>query len=78
MTERTMFILASLVIVVLVAAEIVEANDWSHFKVDHQCKVVARKRGESFTVVGSDGNVGFGSTSGQTGWLCDDGVTYFR
>ena len=55
---------------------------WEQFKVDHQCKVVAHIRGDVFNTVGFDGSgnvsVGIGSTPDKTGWLCDDGMTYYR
>jgi hypothetical protein len=35
-------------------------------------------RGETITTIDFNGNVGIGSTSGKTGWLCDDGITYYR
>lgn len=59
-----------------------EAKAWQAFKTQHQCKIVTKIRGETFNTVGFDskGNatVGIGSTSDKTGWLCDDGITYYR
>lgn len=59
-----------------------EVQEWEEFKVAHKCKVVAKVKGEVFNTVGVDvkGNVsvGVGSTSDKVGWLCDDGVTYYR
>lgn len=55
---------------------------WEAFKTDHNCKMVSRISGDVFNTfnVGSNGqvSVGIGSTSDKTGWLCDDGVTYYR
>lgn len=55
---------------------------WEEFKVAHKCKVVGRMRGDLLTTVvpNSNGGVGVGvtATPEKTGWLCDDGVTYWR
>lgn len=64
------------------AAMVKEHKHWQQFKADHHCKVVAQVSGDVFTTVGigSNGQVttGVGSTGSKTGWLCDDGVTYYR
>lgn len=61
---------------------IAEAQEWEEFKNHHHCKVVSRIKGDVFNTVGADakGNmvVGVGSTPDKTGWLCDDGITYYR
>jgi hypothetical protein len=64
--------------VLLIVATVNEGREWEKFKVDHSCKVVAHIKGELFNTVDSRGNVGIGGTSDKTGWLCDDGQTYFR
>jgi hypothetical protein len=38
---------------------------WEQWAKDHKCKVVSRMPGGFFD-------------SPRTGWLCDDGVTYFK
>lgn len=59
-----------------------EQAQWNDFAANHACKVVAKKRGEVFTTTGIGANgqivIGTGSTSDQTAYLCDDGVTYWR
>lgn len=40
-------------------------SKWDEFKAEHHCKVVAQLPGGLFD-------------SSRTGWLCDDGVTYFK
>jgi len=61
-----------------------EGQKWEMFKAEHNCRVVAKVSGEMFTgvapVVGGEGGVGIiiSSTPSKTGWLCDDGVTYYR
>lgn len=73
--------IGAFLILALVAA-IKEEQHWNAFKAAHKCKVVAQISGSVGTTVGSDmnGSVVVGTTSipGKTGWLCDDGVTYYR
>lgn len=71
-------ILIAIVVGVVVYFAVQESNEWSQFKVDHHCKVVGKVSGESFTTITTNGSVAFGTTSGKTGWSCDDGVTYWR
>lgn len=70
----------------LFSFSVAENREWEAFKVAHQCKVTQKVRG--------DVNVGVGTTVGangqvsvtpittvspdKTGWLCDDGITYWR
>lgn len=57
-------------------------SEWESFKVAQQCKVVAKIPSESFNTIGFGTNgqmtVGVASTSAKVGWLCNDGVTYYR
>jgi hypothetical protein len=62
----------------VLAIAIAEAKQWSAFKQERNCKVVAKINGDVFTAFGTDGKATVGSTSGKTGWLCDDGITYYR
>lgn len=59
-----------------------ESEQWKKFQLDHNCKVVSHISGSVFNTIGfSSGGqmaVGIGSTPDKTGWLCDDGVTYYR
>jgi hypothetical protein len=55
---------------------------WEQFRVDHNCYVVAKISGSTGlgnTITGN-GNVGITTITvpGKTGWLCDDGITYYR
>lgn len=58
-----------------------EREDWQKFAAEH-CKVIEKRDSQSTTGVGLslDGKIGtfFGSTSSQTGYHCDDGVTYWK
>lgn len=65
---------------------IVEQEEWDTFAEAHSCKVVGKMNGSVQT------GVGYGVTSGgkmgtvmttttipdKTGYICDDGVTYWR
>lgn len=57
-------------------------REWAEFKVKHSCKIVAKINGSVTTSAGisSSGNVVTTPIviPSKTGWLCDDGITYFR
>lgn len=60
-----------------------ESDDaWDDFKVRHSCKEVGVLKGELLTTLGVGANgqvaVGVGSTRDKKGWLCSDGITYWR
>ena len=67
-------------------AAVEEQKEWEAFSVAHECKVVGRMRGSTQTGVGygmtSNGKFGTvvttTSTPDKTGYLCNDGVTYWR
>jgi preprotein translocase subunit YajC len=50
--------------------------DRQQFIIDHNCKVVARRAGQTVVTTGTNGSVHVGSTSSQTTYVCDDGVEY--
>ncbi len=45
-------------------------QSWEQFKIEHVCQIVGQKRSQSTGL--------FSHTPRQTGWLCDDGITYWR
>jgi hypothetical protein len=57
---------------------------WEEFRVTHDCKVIGKMNGALVTTVGPaiGGNggvaIGVGVTPDKTGWLCNDGMTYWR
>ena len=65
-------------------ASIENSKKWEEYKVVHNCKIVGHKKGSTSTgivpMVGGNGGTGVivTQTQDQTGWLCDDGVTYWR
>lgn len=75
-----------LLIPAVIYGTIQEAKQWDAFSVAHSCKKVGHVTGSVQTGVGYGiaGNGQFGavvttsSTPDKTGWLCDDGVTYWR
>jgi len=70
------------VLAFLIICAIEEDKKWQKFKEDNQCKVVAHINGDVFNTYGIDSKgqmtVGIGSTSDKTGYLCNDGITYYR
>ena len=78
-------IIAGLIVVLLgfvVWATIKEAKEWSQFKEQHNCKVIGEVSGSSSigTGITTNGTVGTVTvyTPGKTGYLCDNGVEYWR
>jgi hypothetical protein len=59
-----------------------QENQWNEFTKEHHCKMVAQISGEIIPTIGitTNGNISFGSgyIPNKTGYLCDDGITYFR
>ncbi len=86
MSDRTFYIHAALLIAsflaIVIPIAVYDSRQWEAFKTAHNCKVVARIKGDIFNTfsTGSNGQmqVGVGSTPDKTGWLCDDGITYYR
>lgn len=86
---KTFAILLLLLIVsfpLAIYGAIIEAREWEKFKISQNCKIVGHERGHSSTGVGvgmtASGQMGTvittNTTPDKTGWLCDDGVTYWR
>jgi hypothetical protein len=68
--------------VFLVNEAIDSAARWEAFAAQHECKVVGKVSGSTsvghdITASGKFGTV-ITSTPGKTGYLCNDGVTYWR
>lgn len=59
-----------------------ESQKWENFKQEYHCKIVSEMSSDMTLGVGSSGNGGMSVVvvpiPGKTGWLCDDGITYFR
>lgn len=76
-------VIVVIVLLVLAIVGTVESNKkWEAYKVAHHCKVVAHIDGDVVPTFGNSSSgsmvVGVGSTPDKTGWLCDDGMTYYK
>jgi hypothetical protein len=65
-------------VVVCLGFMVAEAQQWAEFKAEHHCKVVAKVSGDLVPVFGANGSFTVAATPDKKGWLCDDGVTYYR
>ena len=80
------FLIGAIIIVglLLVFFGIKGSNEWKVFAKEHNCKIVGRIAGSTQTgvgpVMGNSGGIAVIITPvpGKTGYLCDDGVTYWR
>lgn len=72
------------VLIAAVAGAILGEKEWEAFKAAHSCKIVGQQDGSASVGFGMTGGANGGggpvvlSTPGKTGWLCDDGVTYWK
>lgn len=86
MMDRIFFGLLMLVIVIgmpfVMIADHEERQRWDDFKATNDCKATARIEGQSHSTIGisTTGSVVYGvtTTPDQTGWTCNDGVTYVK
>jgi hypothetical protein len=66
----------------LISLAVYEIRLWDEFREKHKCRVVAHVSGDVINTFGVGANgqvvVGIGVTPSKTGWLCDDGKTYYR
>lgn len=73
-------VLAGCSISYLLAAH--EAEAWQRFSIEHQCRVVGKMSGDVVigTGVTANGQVTttVGVTGDKTGYICNDGVIYWR
>lgn len=71
-----------MLLVLVGAAAVSEHNEWVKFYSDHNCHKIAEIDGDVFNTIGMSGNgqmtVGIGSTPKKIGYLCNDGITYYR
>jgi hypothetical protein len=82
---RLLFLIFTLVVAAIPLAiwsRSEEQKQWNAFALQHKCKAVAHISGDVFNTVGVGANgqvaIGIGSTPDKTGYLCDDGQTYYR
>lgn len=57
-----------------------EKLEWKEFSEGHGCEKVSETRSHSQLgiIVGGRGGVVVSRANGGSGWLCDDGITYWR
>lgn len=86
MSDNVVFVIMGTLMIGLVAfalhANVEERKRWDAFRTTHECKIVSKIEGQTFTTYGVDskGNTTrrTASTRAQTCWACNDGVTYCR
>ena len=75
-------VIGTILVAGLLYVLIEEANTWKRFKEEHHCKTTAYIAPDMSVGVGPSSNGGAAvvvvSQHGKTGWLCDDGITYYR
>ena len=84
--ELAFLIFLVLLIPVMIYGAVKEQEQWDAFAAANACKKVGEMSGSTQTGVGfgvtANGQIGTvvttTSTPRKTGWLCDDGVTYWR
>ena len=80
--EKIIIVFLVLILIAGLYGSVEESKEWKKFQVDHKCEVVSKEKGSVGVgnSVSPSGGVGIVtiSTPNKTGWLCDDGVTYYR
>ena len=80
-------VLGAVIVAILalcITASIYDERAWTAFASRHECRVVGRMTGDIAVtvapIIGGNGGVAVGvnSTPDKTGYLCNDGVTYWR
>lgn len=66
----------------VVAAALYKRERWRTFAKEHNCQKVGKMDGDVVPSVGFDAKgtpvVTVGVTQDKTGWMCDDGMTYWK
>lgn len=75
-------VLCVALIALAVWAAIESGRQWKQFAAEHQCRVIAKIRGDTINTMSFDSKgapvIGIATTPDKTGWLCNDGITYYR
>jgi len=85
-TLLAMIIMLAILIPLSIYVSTEESKSWDEFKEMHSCNMTSATHGYTTTGTGiwiiANGQVGTvmvpNYISGKEGWLCDDGITYFR
>lgn len=69
-----------LVAILLVWVAIADGNHWATFQKDHHCRIVGKMEPSTGVgpAMGGKGGIAVVFIPGKTGYLCDDGITYWR
>lgn len=80
--EKIIIVAIVVLIGLMIAGLIAEHREWLAFKDEHECYITNETTGSYVTGTGiaMNGKVSVinGYVPGKTGWLCNDGVTYWR
>ena len=76
--EKVIVFTIILIVIAIVTGGINDSKEWQIFVTEHNCKVVSKEVGKSVVTTNYNGSTGTAYIAGKTGWLCDDGVTYYR
>lgn len=72
----------AVVIALVVVSDREDRATWEAFRVEHKCRIVGHQDDKTLTGFGlSSSGKSVVTTSyipAQAGWLCDDGITYWR
>lgn len=72
----------ALLLVILFVAVYQQGQEWQQFKQEHHCKIVAKMDGDVVVGFGTSSSGSMvttvSTTDDKTGWLCDDGITYWK
>ena len=81
-TFRQNLLLVTLVLFIGFFLVFSDNANWETFKVAKNCKLVAEVKGEIFNTVGVSGIgkvvTGVRISSDKEGWVCNDGIIYYR
>lgn len=75
-------VVSLLALALMVWAAVQAEKRWAKFAAEHDCKVVGKMKGDLLVsiTIDSKGQMGIAATAApdKTGYLCNDGVTYWR
>lgn len=61
-----------------IKSSLAERSAWEEFASKHNCRVVGNQKGAAQMGISSSGSVVTVFEADKVGFLCDDGVTYWR
>jgi ATP-dependent phosphoenolpyruvate carboxykinase len=72
----------ALLLIVLFVLAYQQSQEWKQFKQDHHCRIVGKMDGDVVVGFGTSSSGSMvttvSTTDDKTGWLCDDGITYWK